>query len=178
MSGSHPGGPVRLRAVRLQWVNARLKTRLTIAARLNRVALLAPAREVAMKKTRPAAIRSCLVALCLASPWAATEARAERVLYASANGQAGYIDGRRIEAPSLETVLAKIYGRLGERTVIQLLGDDPTDAKVAVFHIQKYPCLYLIARVEGAPGSPLVIRGLKRRGRWLTLIAADSVDDI
>jgi hypothetical protein len=107
-----------------------------------------------------------------------SSARAERVLYASADGVGGWHQGRRIEAESLETVLGKLRGRLGERTVVQLLSGDPAGEKVTVFRMAKDPCNYRIARVVGSAEAPLVIRGLKKNGRWLIQIAADSVEDV
>ena len=120
----------------------------------------------------PAALLLALAAL------AAGPARAERVLYASADGVGGWHEGRRIAAESLEVVLEKLRGRLAEKTIVQLLGADPAGDKVTVFRIAKDPCNYRIARVMGSAAAPLVIRGRRKNGRWMIQIAADSIDEI
>ncbi|HEY7609045.1 MAG TPA: hypothetical protein VIF14_07420 [Alphaproteobacteria bacterium] len=106
------------------------------------------------------------------------EARAERIVYASADGVGGWYAGQRIEAESLDVVLGKLRGRLAEKTVVQLLSADPAGEKVTVFRIERDPCNYRVARVMGSAAAPLVIRGLKKDGRWLIRIAADSIDEI
>lgn len=119
-----------------------------------------------------------LALLALAAPAATGTARAERVLYASADGVGGWHEGRRIAAESLEAVLGKLRGRLAEKTVVQLLSADPAGETVTVFRVAKDPCNYRIARVMGSAASPLVVRGLKKNGRWMVQVAADSVDEI
>lgn len=118
------------------------------------------------------------IAASLAVAGAQGDARAERILYASAGGTVGYIDGRPIHAPRLDAVLSKLGGRLAEQTVIQLLGDDPGEKRVTVFRMEADPCNFQVAKVEGTPEAPLVIRGIRKGGRWLVQIAGDSIDDI
>jgi len=131
-----------------------------------------------MKRVSPPAAALLLAAAAIAAMLPVGAARAERVLYASADGVAGWYQGKRIEAPRLEAVLETLRGTLTEKTIVQLLGADPAGAKVAVFRIAVDPCNYRIARVAGTADAPLVIRGIKERGRWLVQVAADSIDDI
>src|SRR5262249_993793 len=120
-----------------------------------------------MEKPSPGSAALLLALVALAVPFAVGKARAERVLYASAEGVAGWHEGKRIEAERLEAVLERLRGTLEEKTVIQLLSADPFGEKVTVFRIEKDPCNYRIARVMGSAAAPLVIRGLKKNGRWL-----------
>src|SRR6185503_16569195 len=124
----------------------------------------------------PAALRLALAAF--AAPFWAGAAHAERILYASADGVGGWHEGKRFEAESLEIVLERLRGRLTEKTVVQLLSAGPAGEQVTVFRIAKDPCNYRIARVMGSAEAPLVIRGVKKGGRWLIQVAADSIEEI
>ncbi len=131
-----------------------------------------------MKRPSPFSAALLLALVAVAASLSTGSARAERVLYASADGVAGWHEGRRIEAERLEVVLDRLRGPLSQRTVVQLLSADPAGESVTVFRIEKDPCNYRIARVMGSAEAPLVIRGSRKGGRWLIQVAADGVDDI
>src|SRR5512134_2806302 len=98
----------------------------------------------------PPSATMLLALLACTGPLSIGQARAERILYASADGVGGWHEGKRIAAESLEIVLAKLRGRLEEKTVVQLLSADPAGETVTVFRIAKDPCNYRVARVMGS----------------------------
>ena len=104
-------------------------------------------------------------------------------IYASPDGNPGYVDGTRHPARKLSDILADLDRHPTEDIVVQLTTKEPHALTVYRWkseHPLEVPgaaCAYEITGFKGSPSARLIIRGVVENGRWLTQVQGPSLEE-